>query len=113
MVESGAATHGARLHRHAAEPLADHPLLHHLEGLGEGRVGIAGLDPVLVLDVPRRVRVELRRAGFRASQRVAHRRQRLPVDDHVGGGVGGEASVAAMTAATASPTWRTRSMASG
>ena len=79
---------GARLHRHAAQPLADHPLLDHAMGLGEGRVGVARLDRSCVLDVLRRVVVELGRAVGHGGERVGDRGQRLPVDDHRGGAVG-------------------------
>ena len=84
---------GARLHRHAAQALADDPLLHHALGLGEDRVGIAGLDLILVLDVLRGIRVELRRAVGQRGEDVGDRGQRLPVDhdrfDAVVGGVVG------------------------
>ena len=84
---------GARLHRHAAQTLADDPLLDHALGLGEDRVGIAGLDLGLVLDVLRRIGMELRRTGGLRHEDVGHRGQRLPVDHHgfdavVGGVVG-------------------------
>ena len=72
----------AGLHGDAAQPLADHPLLHHASGPGEDRVGIALLDLVLVLDVLGRVGVQLGGAVGHGGEDVGHRRQRLPVDLH-------------------------------
>ncbi len=74
----------ARLERDAAEPLAHHALLDDALGARKGRVGLARLDLVPVLDVPGRVVVELRRARRHRRERVGHGGQGLPVHDDLG-----------------------------
>ncbi len=86
----GHGQHRARLHRHAAQSLADHPLLDDLVRLRERRVGVTDLDVRLVLDVVLGVVVELRRAVLQRAELIAERGQRLPLDRDVGRGVDGE-----------------------
>ena len=74
----------ARLERNPAEPLAHHALLDDALGARKGRVGLARLDLVPVLDVPGRVVIELRRARRHRRERVGHGGQGLPVHDDLG-----------------------------
>ena len=80
---------GPPLERHPAEALAHHALADHLKGPSECGIRVAGGDAILVLHVPRRVGVDLRGPGLPRLERIAHRGQRLPVDDHLAGGVDG------------------------
>jgi hypothetical protein len=79
---------GSWLDGHATQPLVDHALLDHAVGTLEGRLGVAGLDLLDVLDVPVGVVVQLGRSVLHGREHVVDHGERLPVHHDLGGRVG-------------------------